>query len=291
MFNQISISDSGILMKEDKMILPESLLKTALHKAHQGGHPGTQAMKRRIRSHFWFPKLDQQIEEMVNNCKNCRMFTSKYKKNPLIAQDLRSRKPWEKVSIDLFGPMPDKKHVVVVQDMVSRFPAAKIVNDTNADNITKTLKEVYSNFGVPKVQRTDNGPPFNSSKFKEFSEGHGITHELAFPYHPQANCVESFMKPLGKTMKTAHHDHQNKTNALEELLSSYRATPHYATGIPPGDMMFRYGYNSIFPKSKTTDDNQIQAALKRDFESRLERNTKINEGRNDEQTKYQPAVT
>jgi len=35
--------------------------------------------------------------------------------------------PDKQVSVDLFGPMPSSKHVVVVQDLASRFPAAKIV--------------------------------------------------------------------------------------------------------------------------------------------------------------------
>jgi len=75
-----------------------------------------------------------------------------------------------------------------------------------------------------------------------------VEHEKAFPYHPQANPVESFMKPLGKAMKIAHHEKKNKAQALNEFLASYRATPHSSTGIAPGDILLRHGYGNTFLK-------------------------------------------
>ena len=70
-FEQITVSDEGIVLKGEKIILPHSLLNTAIRKAHQGGHPGINAMKRRIRSHFWVPKLSEAIEKFVKGCEPC----------------------------------------------------------------------------------------------------------------------------------------------------------------------------------------------------------------------------
>ena len=50
--HSITISDSGFLMKDEKIILPKSLWKQAIDKAHQGGHPGETRMKSRVRNHF-----------------------------------------------------------------------------------------------------------------------------------------------------------------------------------------------------------------------------------------------
>ena len=110
------------------------------------------------------------------------------------------------MSIDLFGPMPDKKHVVVIQDLSTRFPAAKIVPSTGGSHFIPAIKDIYVDFGYPDTHRTDNGPPFNSQEFNEFSRSHGIKHWKVFPYHPQANPVETLMKPLGKAMKIANYD-------------------------------------------------------------------------------------
>nr|XP_039253147.1 uncharacterized protein K02A2.6-like [Styela clava] len=133
----------------------------------------------------------------------CQQFTNKTTKQPL-KSIIPSRSAWEEVSIDLFGPMPDHKHVVVIQDMKTQFPNAKIVNSTAARHVIPAIEETYTYYGQPNTHRTDNGPPFNSREFKEFSDRRGITHQTSYPYHPQANPVETLMKPLGKAMKIAH---------------------------------------------------------------------------------------
>ena len=66
--DQITSLDSGIMMKREKIILPSSLVRKAIMKAHQGSHTGITAMKRRIRSHFYHPNLDEMIEKYVQKC-------------------------------------------------------------------------------------------------------------------------------------------------------------------------------------------------------------------------------
>ena len=46
--------------------------------------------------------------------------------------------------MDLFGPMPDNRHILVAQDMVSRFPAAKILTKTDTAHVTDALREFYT---------------------------------------------------------------------------------------------------------------------------------------------------
>ena len=122
--------------------------------------------------------------------------------------------------------MSDTKHVLVVQEMFTCFPAAKIVNSKSTDLVIKAPDDIYTNFGTPTTHRTDNGPPFNSQQFKEYSYAKGILHKKVYPYHPQANPVQTFMKPLRKAMKMAHHKNQNKETTLNQLLGSYQVTPH-----------------------------------------------------------------
>ena len=216
-------------MKDEKIVLPASLYDLAIRKAHQGAHPGTSGMKRRLSCHFWFRKMDSMIENFVSSCQECQMFTNKQTKHTITP--LKSpEKPWENVSIDLFGPMPDRKHVVVVLDQASRFPAAKIVPSTAAKPVLKAIDDIYTDYGQPTSHRTDNGPPFNSAEFADYSLKKGIEHVKTYPYHAQANPAETFMKPLRKTMKASHHNNTNRDTALKDLLTSYRSTPHPATG-------------------------------------------------------------
>ena len=184
-FDQLTISDSGIILKDNKIILPVKLIDIVIRKAHQGGHPGITSLKRRIRAHFYLPRLNEHIEKAVKACRECSLFTSKNRKNKLHPQITEDYNAWEKVSIDLFGPMPDNRHIVVVQDMVSKFPAARILTKTDANKTISAIKDIYSDYGNPICHRTDNGPPFNSESFREFSDNRGIRHDLSIPYHPQ----------------------------------------------------------------------------------------------------------
>ena len=274
-FEQITVSDEGIVLKGEKIILPHSLLNTAIRKAHQGGHPGINAMKRRIRSHFWVPKLSEAIEKFVKGCEPCLLFTPKYTKECIHPQRV-PEKAWEEVSIDLFGPMPDNKHILVVTDNMSRFPDAKIVPSTDSKSVLPALEETYTNFGQPKSHRTDNGPPFNSRDFEEFSKTKGIEHIKTFPYHPQANPAECFMKPLGKAMKSAFHTSQPREKVLNELLANYRATPHSATNLAPGNVVFRHGYKKDFPRQEVSD-KELNIAREQDVSNKMTRSNIINQ--------------
>ena len=151
--------------------------------------------------------------------------------------------------------MPSSKHiVVVVHDLASRLPAAKLVKSTRADSILPALSEIYGVYGNPQVQISDNEPPFNSKKMSDFAAERDITLRYTPPYHPNANPAETCMKPLGKAMKAAHYNGQSEEEALHRALNSYKQTPHIATGVPPASMLFRDGIRSEFPRKAFTEN-------------------------------------
>ena len=87
--------------------------------------------------------------------------------------------------------------------------------------------------------------------------------------------MECFVKPLGTSMKSAHHHKTDKEVALNELLTSYRSTPHAATGVTPGAAMLRNGYRTEFPKQDLSDES-VLAAFHQDNAQKLERSHAIN---------------
>lgn len=59
-------------------------------------------------------------------------------------------KYWEDVTVDLFGPVFSSKHVVVFQDLSSRFSAAKIVSSNSASMVVLVMSDIYDAYGNPK---------------------------------------------------------------------------------------------------------------------------------------------
>ena len=171
--------------------------------------------------------------------------STKKKKIKPIQQHKVPSKNWEIVAADLYSPMPSPKQIVVVQDLGSRYPAAKLVSLTRAESAMPALKDTYINYSRPETQISDNGPPFNSKKMAEFAVQNNIELQKIAPLHPSSNPVETFMGPLGKAMKIVHMNKENEKYTLEVLLNNYRDIPHPATGLTPASMLFRDDKRSI----------------------------------------------
>ena len=50
---------------------------------------------------------------------------------------------------------------------------------------------------------------------------------------------------------------------LQQVIHSYRQTPHLCTGLPPASMLFRDGYRVEFPRRSITE-KEIQLAKEKD---------------------------
>ena len=135
---EIMIAGNGILFKGERIILPEQLQNTAIQLAHRGSHPGQSGIERRLRYHFFFYDMHAKVKQFVENCKACNVFSDKKTYEPIKAHEVPN-KCLETVAVDLFGPMPSSKHVVVVQDLASRFSAAKLVTSTKASHFLPAL--------------------------------------------------------------------------------------------------------------------------------------------------------
>ena len=66
-FDELTISDSGLLLRGHLVILPTALRSETIKKAHCKGHFGSSGFKRQMRNHFDFPDLDRLVEKEVSN--------------------------------------------------------------------------------------------------------------------------------------------------------------------------------------------------------------------------------
>jgi hypothetical protein len=144
------------------------------------------------------------------------------------------------------------------------------VSSTKASTVIPVFDKTFSMFGVPAILRTDNGPPFQSHEFKQFSTYLGFKHHHSTPLWPQGNSIaERFMKPLNKLIQTSKLEGKCLKQELCKFLRNYRATPHLSTGKPPAELLFGRKFTINIPEvdEKTfVDDSVVQK----------DRQTKIN---------------
>ena len=97
--------------------------------------------------------MQQKVICYVDSCIGCKAFIDKKTSKPLCFHKVPS-KNWKVVAVDLYGPMPSNNHVVVMQDLGSRFPSAKLVTSTKSTKVTPALEEI-SEIQKCKSQTTD----------------------------------------------------------------------------------------------------------------------------------------
>ena len=199
------------------------------------------------------------------------MFSNKVFRHPIEPNKVPG-KCWEETSVDLFGPLPSQNHIVVIQDLASRYPVAKFVKSRSVKSVIPVL-EAYDTFRNPVRQRSDNGPPFNSREMKTFTDNRNIEQVKTPPGHPSPDNAETVMKPLGKAIKIGYSQNQGEKKTLSSFLSflvNCRDTPHFATGVAPAHMIFRDGYRSKLPH-KSLSEKEINLARLRDKDKNINR--------------------
>ena len=85
---ELTITENGIILKGEKIVLPNSLQDTAIRLAHRGAHPGQSGLERRLRYHFFLHNMEKNIEDFVKACSHCSMFVDKKTKEPIKPEEV-----------------------------------------------------------------------------------------------------------------------------------------------------------------------------------------------------------
>ena len=277
---------NGIVLREDRIILPASLRSRTLKLLHST-HMGMSKTKEYARKKVWWPKIDNMIEEMVKACNVCQATTHEGGES---LEPLRIKttpvKPFSTVHIDLFGPLESGETLLGIVDELSRWPEVYVLPDrTRHQEVIKHLNKTFGRFGTPETLVSDNGPQFISWEFKNYLCQQGIRQHLITPYYPQANStVERFFRTLKKFVKTCSMEKKQLSDELHKFLSVYRNTPIRATGKSPAELILRYQPGNLIPASSDVigdqSDKNLREAISKNKEYKLKMKSSFDTPRN-----------
>nr|DAA65004.1 TPA_exp: gag-pol protein [Drosophila sechellia] len=256
-----------ILLRGTRLVIPATLRKRVLELAHEG-HPGESAMKRRLRSKVWWPRIDRDAENFVKACRDCLVVSQPLGPAPMQRTPFPTS-AWMSIASDLLGPLPNGKYVLVFIDYFSRYMELKFMQSISSTAIIGAMKEIFCRLGFSKYLRTDNGRQYVSEMFENYCSLNGITLIRTPPYWPQANGeVENINKSLVKRLKIAHLNKKNLEQEIQEFLLMHNVTPHGTTGTAPSELMFNrlirdkipniQDVVGVFTDSAEKDNDQIQ---------------------------------
>ena len=257
---ELSVHESGILLKGTRIVLPESLHAEAVKLAHTG-HQGIVKTTALLREKIWFKGLQAMVEKTVKACHLCQVTTPTTAREPLEMSEL-PEEIWAELSSD-FGDLPNGQKILVVIDDYSRYPIVEFIDSVTSRTVIPRLDSMFAMFGIPKVFKTDNGAPFFGHDFEAFSRHAGFHHRKITPRWPRANGeAERFMRSVKKTLKYAYANNMSLKQELYKFLLDYRTTPHPSTGVPPATLFFGRSLRTRLPQvvaAKPPGDVDVRA--------------------------------
>lgn len=225
----------GLLLYDDRIVVPETMQSEILEKIHQG-HQGISKSRERARcAVFWLGMADE-IKKVVENCSHCQMYQKKQLHEPLKPTPLPSR-PWEKVGVDLLEE--GGKNYITAIDYYSRYIEILYLERTQTQDVVGKLKSLFARWGVPCVLISDNGPQFASAEFAEFAERYEFRHITSSPRYPQSNGASERAVQVAKSILRQPDPFLG--------LMSYRSTRHSSTGFSPAQLLMGRNIRTTLP--------------------------------------------
>ena len=201
LFEELAVVD-GLVLCGERIVVLRELRETIVTIAHEG-HQGIVRTKQLLCAHIWFPGIDKMVEKHLGKCLACQVTIPCHTREPLQMSDLPTG-PWKKISVDFAGPFPNKDMALVCWGQYSRYPVVKFVTSSSTEAVIPQLTLVFTTNGIPEEAKTDNGPPFNGSKFAKYAQEQGFRNRKVTPGWAEANGdVERFMQTDKKSPRVA----------------------------------------------------------------------------------------
>lgn len=163
------------------------------HSAPLGGHQGTTRTLKRLKNYYKWENMETDVKNFIDNCELCqRNKFGRYTKEPMKITTTAS-KPFEKVFLDIVGPLTPKSHsnnsyVLTFQDDLTKFSEAIALENAEAYTVAEAfVTRIICIHGIPQIVLTDQGTNFLSDVFKNVCKLLKIKKVQTTPYHPQTN--------------------------------------------------------------------------------------------------------
>ena len=230
-------TDQGCLMWGSRVIIPKQLRAVLLLDLH-AEHMGVSRMKSTARQYFWWPKLNDSIEEIGRHCLSCQE-TAPLPAAPPVASWNWPSGPWKRLHMDFAGEFKGFFFLIVIDSYSKWLEIFRMTRISAASTISQ-LRRLFATFGIPEHVVTDNGTQFMSEEFQDFLQKNHIKHTPTPVGHPASNgMAERYVQYFKHQMKKMDSDPGSLDDKISRMLLAYRSTPHAATNETPSNLLMR----------------------------------------------------
>ena len=219
-WDELSI-DGDLLTKGERVVIPPSCrdnIMVDLHGSHAGINKAMDLARMCV-------DVEADITDYIKRCLTC------IESSNLPVEMLHPHKvppgPWVKIGVDFFQDHLGKKHLIVA-DYFSKFPYMFPVASTHHFKTISHLRELFAAEGMPAIIMSDNRPPFNGDKFRQFFRDFDFVHTSS-PHFHQSN---GFIKSMVKKVKNAYKKMDGSPMLRPEHCFSYMTHLSQQTSHP-----------------------------------------------------------
>ena len=221
----------------DLVIAPGERIANIIAEVHGsllGGHSSNEKTVQQILRNYWFPGIHTEVDFFIENCSVCQRMKKKSKQSNTFLTPLKQADQiFERVHLDLFGPLKTHEGKAYVQSMVdsfSKFAIFSVIPTKDAETI----------FGSPLSIVTDPGTDFHTETMQKMCDYLQIDKKVITTKHPESNGqVELMNKKLKKYLtameKTGTKDWPQLVNSCQY---SYNLAVHRALKNSPYHVLF-----------------------------------------------------
>lgn len=242
--------DSILVFNMDRIVVPQSCQKKVLETLHLP-HLGVVRTKAAARQRYYWPAMNNQVEQLVAGCEECAYFQISRPQEPHLRPKVKEEtQAMERIGLDVFH-VGSKKYLALV-DYYSSYILIKELRRTTNQKIMETLDQWFAVFSSPRVCRADGGE-FRES-FDRFLAQRGIIREQGAAYQSQSQgLIERNLGTLKLLMKKMLKEGKPWNLAAGELNRAPRASRP-----SPAEMFYRRYCRSPFlpelPRTVTMAD-------------------------------------
>ena len=292
-FKEKVIEGENLLTLNKRIVVPRSLQQRIIAWYHLYlRHTGQTRLEATIGQLYWWPSMNKDIMQHVKTCRECQKCKKVRKKyGHLPAKEAEPAIPWNRVNVDLIGPLTVKATngtfellaLTMIDPATGWFKIAEVRNKT-PEEVSEVFDHVWlSRYPRPQELGCDNGGE-NKGVFRTMVQNYGVKQIPTTTHNPQANgIIERIHAVLNDALRTFELEEceldQDKPFAefLTATAFAIRSTYHTVLEATPTQLVF--GRDVILPVKFKFDWDMIR----RKRQLAIDKN---NERENNKRVKY-----
>ena len=146
-----------------------------------------------IKQNYWWPGIKEDIKKYIQGCFKYQQNKVQHQKKAGELHPLEIlQEPWQKISIDIIGPLSKlnrKDAIVVIIDRFTKMIRLKVTTtNISSEKIAKIYwDKIWKIHGVLRKILSNRGPQFASRFIEEFTKALEIIRQLLMVYHSQTD--------------------------------------------------------------------------------------------------------